>query len=121
MSFLLRAALVIGALSYLALQRQDGSSPAPPRTVAAAVSKGSTVGIAEGDALDRLTTGGIGALVNALNALPPETREEMVRAGADAVARRVTGNAIGAATPRPSADTLSVSDRQPSWRGPTSH
>jgi hypothetical protein len=118
MSFLLRAALVIGALSYLALQRQDGSSTAPPRTVAAAVSKGSTVGIAEGDALDRLTTGGIGALVNALNALPPETREEMVRAGADAV----TGNAIGAATPpRPSADTLSVSDRQPSWRGPTSH
>ncbi|BAU89328.1 hypothetical protein MPPM_0723 [Methylorubrum populi] len=130
MSFLLRAALVIGALSYLALQRQDGSSPAPPRPATAGVAKGNTAastlglptGIAEGDALDSLTTGGIGALVNALNALPPETREEMVRAGADAVARRVTGHALGPLAPqRPSADTLSASDRQPSWRGPTSH
>lgn len=107
MSFLLRAALVIGALSYLALQRQEGASSAPPRAV--------TAGIAPGDAMDRLTTGGIGALVNAVNALPPETREEMVRAGADAVARHVTGQVV---PPRPSADTLSASDRQPSWRGP---
>ncbi|MBB2963815.1 hypothetical protein [Methylobacterium sp. R2-1] len=113
MSFLLRAALVIGALSYLALQRQDGPSSATPRAA--------TTGIATGDAMDHLTTGGIGALVNAVNALPPETREEMVRIGADAVARHVTGQIAGqASSPRPSADTLSATDRQPSWRGPAS-
>ncbi|MEH3119340.1 MAG: hypothetical protein PGN25_17615 [Methylorubrum populi] len=106
MSFLLRAALVIGVLSYLASLRQDGPVPAHPPAAAA--------GNAMGDAMDRLTTGGIGALVTEL---PPETREEMARAGADALARHVTGP-FGAQ--RPSADTLSASDRQPTWRGPTS-
>jgi len=113
MSFLLRAALVIGALSYLALQRQGGPDPARPRAAG--------TGIVSGDAMDRLTTGGIGALVEAVNALPPEAREGMVRTGAAAVARHVTGHVTGqAASPRPSADTLSASDRQPSWRGPAS-
>ncbi|CAO4164734.1 DUF3300 domain-containing protein [Methylorubrum aminovorans] len=122
MSFLLRAALVIGALSFLALQRQDGRLPAPPRAATAGIASGT----ATDEAMDRLTTGGIGALVNAVNALPPEAREEMVRAGADAVARHVAGQFAGQAagqvpSPRPSADTLSASDRRPSWRGPTSH
>ncbi|AWI87403.1 hypothetical protein C0214_03060 [Methylobacterium sp. DM1] len=122
MSFLLRAALVIGALSFLALQRQDGPPPAPPRAATAGIASGTTTG----EAMDRLTTGGIGALVNAVNALPPEAREEMVRAGADAVARHVAGPFAGQAagpvpSPRPSADTLSASDLRPSWRGPTSH
>ncbi|HEV2544074.1 MAG TPA: hypothetical protein VGU70_15050 [Methylobacterium sp.] len=119
MSFLLRAALVIGALSFLALQRQEGSSPARPRAATAETASG----IATGEAMDRLTTGGIGALVNAVNALPPETRDEMVRAGAEAVARHVTDQFAGQpiTSPRPSADTLSASDRRPSWRGPTSH
>ncbi|CAO4140987.1 hypothetical protein [Methylorubrum aminovorans] len=118
MSFLLRAALVIGALSFLALQRQDGRSPAPPRAATAGIASGT----ATDEAMDRLTTGGIGALVNAVNTLPPEARQEMVRAGAEAVARHVAGQFAGQTTsPRPSADTLSASDRRPSWRGPTSH
>ncbi|MFJ7439809.1 hypothetical protein ACIQW5_19320 [Methylorubrum thiocyanatum] len=115
MSFLLRAALVIGALSYLALQRQGGLDPARPQTAAAGIGTGIETGRTMGDAMDRLTTGGIGALVNAL---PPETRAEMARAGADAVARHVAGQL---APPRPSVDTLSASDRQPPWRGAISH
>lgn len=111
MSFLLRAALVIGALSYLALQRQGGPDPVRPQAAAAGIGAGRTTG----DAMDRLTTGGIGALVNAL---PPETRADMARAGADAVARHVAGQL---APQRPSVDTLSASDRQPPWRGAISH
>lgn len=115
MSFLLRAALVIGALSYLALQRQGGLDPARPQAAAAGIGTGIETGRTMGDTMDRLTTGGIGALVNAL---PPETRAEMARAGADAVARHVAGQL---APPRPSVDTLSASDRQPPWRGAISH
>ncbi|KAB7787513.1 hypothetical protein [Methylorubrum populi] len=115
MSFLLRAALVIGALSYLALQRQGGLDPARLQAAAAGNGTGIGAGRTMGDAMDRLTTGGIGALVNAL---PPETRAEMARAGADAVARHVAGQL---APPRPSVDTLSASDRQPPWRGAISH
>ncbi|MBD8909020.1 hypothetical protein [Methylorubrum zatmanii] len=108
MSFLLRAALVIGALSYLALLRRDGEAPVAPHTVAA-------TGLAVGETVDRLTTGGIGALVSAL---PPETRETVSRAGAEVLVRHLAGPG---AAPRPSADTLSAGDRQPSWRGPASH
>lgn len=104
MSFLLRAALVIGVLSYLAILRQDGRAP----DRAAALPAG---GLAL-ETMDRLTTGGIGALVEAL---PPETRESMTRAGTAALARHLAGQT---STPRPSADTLSASDRKPSWRGP---
>ncbi len=110
MSFLLRAALVIGVLSYLAGLRQDGPTPVRPPVA----QTGIATGIAAGQAMDRLTTGGIGALISAL---PPETREEVVRAGAQALARHVTDPF---APPRPSADTLSASDRQPTWRGPAS-
>ena len=109
MSFLLRAALVIGALSYLALQRQGGADPVRPHAAG--------TGIASGDVMDRLTTGGIGALVEAVNALPPEAREDMARAGANALVRHVGGREH---PPQPSADTLSASDRQPPWRGATS-
>ncbi|KQQ30934.1 hypothetical protein ASF53_17480 [Methylobacterium sp. Leaf123] len=109
MSFLLRAALVIGALSYLALQRQGGPDPARPHVAGA--------GIATGNVMDHLTTGGIGALVEAVNALPPEAREDMARTGANALIRQVGGRI---APPPPSADTLSASDRQPPWRGATS-
>ena len=114
MSFLLRAALVIGALSYLALQRQGGPDPSRPQAAAAGIEAGIGANRAMGDAMDRLTTGGIGALVEAL---PPETRADMARAGADAVARHVAGQLA----PRPSVDTLSASDRQPPWRGAISH
>lgn len=109
MSFLLRAALVIGALSYLALQRQGGADPSRPHA--------NGTGIASGDVMDRLTTGGIGALVEAVNALPPEAREDMARAGANALVRHVGGREHPT---QPSADTLSASDRQPPWRGATS-
>lgn len=106
MSFLLRAALVIGVLSYLAILRQDGRMPAPAQALPA--------GPTGPETMDRLTTGGIGALVEAL---PPEARESMTRAGTAALARHLAGQS---ATPRSSADTLSASDRRPSWRGPVS-
>lgn len=106
MSFLLRAALVIGALSYLAVLRQDGRAPDRAQPLPAG-------GIAL-EAMEHLTTGGIGALVDHL---PPEARTRMTRAGTEALARHLSGQGP---TPRPSADTLSESDRRPNWRGPTS-
>lgn len=118
MSFLLRAALVIGALSYFALQRQDGPAPARPQAVAArGLATGMATGFPLGEAMDHLTTGGIDGIGALVNALPPETRESVARAGMDALARHIAGPSAA----RSSGDTLSASDRQPPWRGPAPH
>lgn len=93
MTFLLRAALAIGVLSYLAAQRQ-GAAPAGIDTA----DLRSTVA---------MTTGSLAGLAASL---PPEARADALRAGGEAVARRLTG-------PPGSADTLSASDRAPPWRG----
>lgn len=93
MTFLLRAALVIGVLSYLAAARQGA---APGRLDTAGLR--STV---------EMTTGSLATLAASL---PPEARTDVLRAGGDALARRLT------AAP-PSADTLSANDRQMPWRG----
>ncbi|WP_342151736.1 hypothetical protein [Methylorubrum sp. SB2] len=97
MTFLLRAALVIGVLSYLAAARQ-GAGPGPVDTAALR----STV---------EMTTGSLAGLAASL---PPETRTEALRLGGEAVARRLNGQPA-------SADTLSASDRAPAWRGAGGH
>ncbi|AWN44449.1 hypothetical protein [Methylobacterium durans] len=92
MSFLLRAALVIGTLSYFAL-RKDGAAPVPP---AAAPLAGSVPALAE-------------ALPAAFQALPAEARERIAREGLAELSRRLS-------VP-PSQDTLAEADRRPAWRG----
>ncbi|GJD72423.1 hypothetical protein [Methylobacterium goesingense] len=89
MSFFLRAALVIGFLSWLALQRQGPAAPAlvPDRAEVAA------------------------AALDLWEALPEEARADVLHGGGAEVIRRVAG------PPPSSRDTLSDSDRKPPWRG----
>lgn len=91
MSFLIRAALVIGVLSYLAAARQ-GAAPSVDT------------------ARLRATVEMTGSLAPLADALPPEARAAALRTGAEGLARHL-------ADPPPSADTLSASDRVPAWRG----
>lgn len=98
MTVLLRAALVIGALSYLALMR-NGADPA-----------------AEARKLAGTLPGVPAALPAALDAIPPETRERVVR---DVLARGLIAELsrrAGAGDPD-SRDTLEDGDRHPAWRG----
>lgn len=97
MTFLLRAALVIGVLSYLAAARQGSGSGGVD-----------TVGLRS---TVEMTTGSLAGLAASL---PPEARTEALRLGGEAVARRLTGQPS-------SADTLSASDRQVPWRGAGVH
>lgn len=90
MTIILRVFLVVGALTYLAVQKQEaGPSTAAP---------------------DRKPPVDITALSAAWNSLPTGARDEIVRAGAAEVARRFS-------TGRPSQDTLASNDRKPAWRG----
>lgn len=94
MSFILRAVLVIGVLSYFAVQQRRTGMPEP---IAVAAPLGA--GVANVD------------LTGALSELPAELRDQAARAASAEVARW-----LGLA--RTSQDTLSDSDRRPSWRGP---
>ena len=90
MSFILRAGLVIGALSYLAATRGSPSEPAQgvlPRPEAAAA-----------------------VVAQAWDALPGPARDAAMREGLAILAR--------GASAAPSRDTLAEVDRHPSWRGP---
>ncbi len=91
MSFILRAGLVIGALSYLAATRggpSGGAQIALPRPEAAAA-----------------------AAAQVWDALPAAARDAALREGGSLIARH-------AGAPTPSGDTLAVIDRRPAWRGP---
>ncbi|MER2268742.1 hypothetical protein [Methylobacterium oxalidis] len=90
MSFLLRAALVIGTLSYFALREGRQAPPALPPVPA------SVPDLAQ-------------ALPAAWNAVPPEARERVAREGLAELSRRLS-------VP-PSQDTLAEADRRPAWRG----
>ncbi|MCJ2032692.1 hypothetical protein [Methylobacterium sp. J-068] len=94
MSFLIRAALVIGALSWLALQRQDALGPEP------AASRNHSA-LAE-------------AALAAWETVPDPARETMLREGGAEIVRRMVA-AVQAGTP--SRDTLLESDRKLPWRG----
>ncbi|WP_019903043.1 hypothetical protein [Methylobacterium sp. 77] len=89
MSFLIRASLVIGALSYLAAQRDDPASMA--RLQAPSMQQ---------------------AVSAAWGTLPLETREKAASEGVDTLVRQVTGSVAVA-----SRDTLAETDRRPAWHG----
>ena len=90
MFFLLRAVLVIGALTYFAPSR-SGRAP----------SVGGLAAQIEPPGVD---------LAKAWNAIPPAARETIAREGAAELARRI-------AALQPSQDTLAASDRVPPWKG----
>ncbi|SDN76281.1 hypothetical protein SAMN05216360_11117 [Methylobacterium phyllostachyos] len=102
MTVLLRAALVIGVLSYLALMRGGADPAAEARKLTGSLPSASAV------------------LPAALEAIPPETRERATRAvlarGLLAELSRRAGEPA-ASTDTPSTDTLEAADRQPAWRG----
>ena len=86
MSFLLRAVLMIGVLSYFALRQE-----APAR-------------------VETSTKREAADLTAALAGLPAEMRVKATRAAEAEIVRRLS-------EVRASQDTLSASDRRPSWRG----
>ncbi|WP_342110026.1 hypothetical protein [Methylobacterium sp. SI9] len=102
MTVLLRAALAIAVLSYLALMRGGADPAAEARKLAGGLPSASTV------------------LPAALEAVPPETRERATRAvlarGLLAELSRRAGEPP-AATETLTTDTLEAADRQPAWRG----
>ncbi|WP_027170646.1 hypothetical protein [Methylobacterium sp. 10] len=89
MSFLIRACLAIGVLSYLAAHRDDPALAARP----SAPSLEQTASVA-------------------WEALPREARDRALSQGADALVRQVAGSVGGT-----SRDTLAETDRRPAWRG----
>ncbi|MCC0805796.1 hypothetical protein FPV16_06095 [Methylobacterium sp. W2] len=89
MSFLLRACLAIGLLSYLAAHRDDP------------------------DLAARLSAPSLGDTASvAWEALPRDARETALSQGADGLIRQMAGSVAGA-----SRDTLAETDRRPAWRG----
>ncbi|MFD1301403.1 hypothetical protein [Methylobacterium marchantiae] len=89
MSFIIRAGLVIGALSYLAAHRDDPASMA------------------------RLSAPPVQQAVSAAwGALPADAREKALSDGAETIVRQMAGSVAGA-----SRDTLAETDRRPAWRG----
>lgn len=107
MLFLIRAAVVIGGLSYLAMLRDTPDSTASLSEVSAHARPN------QARPLQTLTTQGpsVQALAAAWDAVPAEAREQLVRDGTDTLVRHL-------GTPRPaSADTLADADRRLPWRG----
>lgn len=102
MLFPLRAALVIGGLTYLALlkDRPDDAPALPTPSLQAAAQQVSSL-----QALP------VQSLTAAWDAMAPEVRERIAREGADVFARHL------APQPAASADTLAEADRRPAWRG----
>jgi hypothetical protein len=96
MTVLLRAALVIGVLSYFAMLRTGADPSAEARKLAGAVPSAQAV------------------LPAALEAVPAETRERAARA---VLARGLMAELSRRAAEPPSNDTLEEADRQPAWRG----
>jgi hypothetical protein len=99
MSFLLRALLVIGVLSYFALKRGEPDALPSADAVAAALAGAAPAAIQAGAA-----------------ALPPETRERVAREALAGLIRRA-GQPVPEIPDPASRDTLSSTDRAPAWRG----
>ncbi|TXM69180.1 hypothetical protein [Methylobacterium sp. WL120] len=116
MSFLLRAALVIGALSYFAATRDQPSTSAigpaatATATATAAVRDPAATVLATGSTV--LAT--VGSASVAWSALPAESRQRLAQ---DAMAE--LGRHVGTASV--SRDTLADADRKAAWRGAEGH
>jgi hypothetical protein len=107
LSFLLRASLVIGALSYLALERGRQDPRAAVEAAAGAVSH----------AVSHAVTGAAGAaLAQSVAALPPEASSRVAREALAGLVLRA-GQAVPEVQDPPSRDTLLAADRAPPWRG----
>ncbi|MDP4005880.1 hypothetical protein [Methylobacterium sp. NEAU K] len=105
MTLLLRAALVIGALSYCALLRDGADPSAEARRLT-----GSAV------------TGAQATLPSALEAIPAAGRDRAVRAVLARGLMAELSRRAAADGPEPAShDTLEASDRQPAWRGAEPH
>lgn len=103
MSFLLRAMLVIGVLSYFALRRGDPDALPP-----ALPSGGAVLAAVAGAAPAAIQAGAA--------ALPPEARERVAREALAGLIRRA-GQPVPEIPDAASRDTLSATDRAPPWRG----
>lgn len=111
LSFLLRASLVIGALSYLALERGRADPRAAAEAAAGAVSHAVT------GAVTGAISGAAGAaLAQSVAALPPETSARVAREALAGLVRRA-GQTVPEVQDPPSRDTLLAADRAPPWRG----
>lgn len=131
MTFLLRAALAIGALSYLAMMR-EGADPAAeagrlaaalpdPRAVLSTAMPSQTTPSQAMPSQAMPSPAGAAlpaAAVAALEAVPAETRERAVRAVLARGLMAELSRRAGAAAEEPaSRDTLEDGDRQPAWHG----
>ena len=115
MSFLLRAALVIGALSYLAMLRGAPGTPTDdgPAGIAAAGEDAVPAALKPAPAASPNPAGtaaSLGALAAAWSAVPPGARQRLTREAVAEFGRR-TGVAVV------SRDTLAETDRRAPWRG----
>ena len=116
MSFLLRAALVIGALSYLAMLRgapgtHTGDAPTGIAGLASAMGDALPAGLKAAPAPNppgpAASPGGLAA---AWSAVPSDARQRLAREAVAEIGRR-TAAAVA------SRDTLAETDRRAPWRG----
>ena len=112
MLFLIRAAVVIGGLSYLAMLRDNPDAAVSLPGMSAKVLPAQVL------PAQALTAHSLAAQVQpgqalaaAWDAMPADAGDRMVRDGTDALVRRL-GTSRSA-----SADTLADADRRPPWRG----
>jgi len=102
MLFPLRAALVIGGLTYLAILK-DRPYDAPAQPAASLRAAAQQVSPLQALPVQSLTA--------AWDAMAPEVRERIAREGAAVFARHLVSQ------PAVSGDTLDEADRRPAWRG----
>lgn len=108
MSFLLRAALVIGALSYLAATRdQPGRTTAGPAATSMTAKSDETPSAAAAGSTLLATVGSASA---AWSRLPAEARQHLAQEVVVELGRHVGSVAA-------SRDTLAEADRKAAWRG----
>ncbi|WP_375456177.1 hypothetical protein [uncultured Methylobacterium sp.] len=111
MSFLLRAALVIGTLSYLAAMRDRPGVPGASSVATATETAlaASIQGQPAAPGKDAALPAAIGGLQAAWNAMPAQARQRIAHEAVAELGRR-TG-------PATSHDTLAEADRRAAWRG----
>ena len=108
MSFLLRAALVIGALSYFAATRDQPATSASGPAANATVTARDPAATALATESTLLAT--VGSASAAWSALPAESRQRLAQEAMVELGRHVGTGGV-------SRDTLADADRKAAWRG----